>query len=112
MKVSFNFLLFLLVSATPVLSHSKCEDHLKEREEEKAEQQHKFTSIIFPCCSCQNNGSCSCHNVSNDALIICGIQCANFSILDCYCATYNENKRIIEVGQYPYNCARYKGSVE
>ncbi len=52
----------------------------------------------------------SCHNVSNDALVICGIQCANFSILNCYCATYNESKGLIEVGQCPYNCARYRSN--
>ncbi len=104
MYVSVLHLLSLsLISGSPYL---RCENMTPEHEDNQV-RHHISNSSVW--CPPRDYYSSSCQHVPNDALISHGEEFVKTSfILDCYCATYDNNKELVEVGQCPYNCARYR----
>ena len=56
-----------------------------------------------PCFFCEE-GHCKCGPTLPNAIIVCDDKMMTTSVLDCYCATYNEDRNVTQIGACIYNC--------
>jgi len=105
--------LFSSSSLQSVAARYKSPYHLSKRDNSYPNDTHPLPvdescsddQMCPPCFFCEE-GHCKCGPTLPNAIIACDDKMLTTSVLDCYCATYNEDRNVTQIGACIYITVR------